>query len=100
MAAVDRKSAPDAPSAPSAPIVDGIVLAAGRSSRMGRPKAGLELDGRTFLERCVSLLQEGGCRAVVVVVAAGAAPDLPGDVVQAVNPDAGSQQIDSIRIGL
>jgi molybdenum cofactor cytidylyltransferase len=89
--------------------VHGIVLAAGRSSRMGAPKADLELDGRTFLERCIDLLRQGGCRAVVVVVSderagagvTGGAPSLPGDdVLVTVNPDPASQPIDSLRIGL
>ncbi len=82
--------------------VDGIVLAAGRSSRMGRPKAELLLDGRTFLERCVEALRQGGCRSVVVVLGgeAGAAEPAREGVVHARNPDPGSQPIDSLRIAL
>lgn len=82
--------------------VDGIVLAAGRSLRMGAPKAELELGGRTFLRRAVDALRDGGCRSVVVVVgrrrdAAVAAEE---GVVYTLNADPGSQQIDSLRIGL
>lgn len=49
-------------------IVPGVVLAAGRSSRMGRPKALLPAGGgETFLSRIVRTLREGGVRDVVVV---------------------------------
>lgn len=53
--------------------IAGIILAAGFSTRMGRPKALLELDGRTFLERCVAALRGGGAEEIVVVT--GAAHD-------------------------
>jgi CTP:molybdopterin cytidylyltransferase MocA len=39
---------------------------------MGGPKALLQLDGRTLVERGVELLREGGCDPVVVVVGAAA----------------------------
>lgn len=45
----------------------GIVLAAGGSSRMGRPKALLERGGRSFVEHAVHALRGGGCAQVVVV---------------------------------
>lgn len=48
-------------------MIGGIVLAAGRSRRMGRPKALLELNGETFLSRAISALAGGGCSRVVVV---------------------------------
>ncbi len=82
--------------------VDGIVLAAGRSSRMGRAKAELVLDGRTFLDRCVGVLLAGGCRSVVVVLGGEADPAEPArdGVLHARNPDPGSQPIDSLRIAL
>ena len=89
-------------------MIAGIVLAAGRSRRMGEPKAFLRLDGRTFLERAVSALRAGGCDRVVVVaggqeddVAAGVA-----DLAEAMgayvvrNPAAESEQVDSLRVGL
>lgn len=44
-------NAPEAPKRPPA-----VVLAGGRSSRMGRPKAGLILNGRTILDHIVERL--------------------------------------------
>ena len=47
-------------------IFDAVVLAGGRSSRLGgQPKAGLILDGESLLQRAVAATS--GCRAVVVV---------------------------------
>ncbi len=39
-------------------VVRGLVLAGGKSRRMGRDKTRLEIDGRTLLERAVTLLRE------------------------------------------
>ena len=47
--------------------VAGLILAAGASARMGRPKATLELDGRSFVELGVATLLEAGCSPVLVV---------------------------------
>lgn len=82
--------------------IGGIVLAAGMSSRMRRPKAQLQLGGRSFMDQCTDALRGGGCDPVVVVVGEGAqAPAHEGDgVIRAVNPAQGSEQIESIRIGL
>ena len=50
-------------------VIPAIVLAAGKSSRMGRPKATLPLDGRdTFLTRIVRTFTEASVDDVVVVV--------------------------------
>jgi nicotine blue oxidoreductase len=89
-------------------MIAGIVLAAGRSRRMGEPKAFLRLDGRSFLERAVRALREGGCEDVVVV-AGPREDDVQRQVAEtalalgarvAVNGAAGSEQVDSLRIGL
>ena len=49
------------------PPLWGLVLAGGRSSRMGRDKATLvHPDGRTLLRRCCDLLSEAGCESVAV----------------------------------
>jgi CTP:molybdopterin cytidylyltransferase MocA len=45
----------------------GIILAAGESRRMGTPKALLELDGETFLDRLILTLG-GSCSSVIVVL--------------------------------
>lgn len=86
------------------PPVDGIVLAAGRSARMGRPKPLLRVDGETFMERAVRRLAAGGCRAVSVVVRADDAPvqRLARAVGAALvlNPHPASEQIDSLRLAV
>ena len=46
--------------------VTGMVLTGGRSSRMGRDKASLVLDGRTLLERTVAALEVVADEIVVV----------------------------------
>lgn len=51
-----------------------VILAGGRSSRMGRDKAGLTLDGEAFLTRLVSRFQEAFDR--VYVSGPGGLPDL------------------------
>ena len=98
MSAHDRK--PPAGREQAVPRVDGIVLAAGRSSRMGRDKAALELGGSTFLERAAATLRDGGCQAIVAVTSESQSANLPMGVAAAINPDPGSQQIVSIRIGI
>ena len=89
-------------------MIAGIVLAAGRSRRMGRPKAFLQLDGRSFLERAVAALRDGGCDPVVVV--AGPPGDPAADEISlaaarlgatvARNADPESPQVASLRAGL
>jgi molybdopterin-guanine dinucleotide biosynthesis protein A len=59
----------------------GIVLAGGRSSRMGAPKAWLEWHGSTLLRRTCGLVARGTGGPVVVVRALGQElPALPGSV--------------------
>ena len=54
-----------------------IVLAGGRSTRMGQPKASLEWDGSSLLERTVVTLARVAPRVVVVRAAGQALPHLP-----------------------
>jgi molybdenum cofactor cytidylyltransferase len=55
-------------------MIPGIVLAGGKSSRMGRPKALLPSgpSGETFFDRVTRSLLEGGADEVLVVVGADA----------------------------
>lgn len=85
-------------------MIAGIVLAGGRSRRMGQPKALLKVGEETFLERAVRTLSLGGCGDVVVVlntedpefseVAAGAG----GRTTRGGGVD--TEQIASLRAGL
>jgi CTP:molybdopterin cytidylyltransferase MocA len=47
--------------------VAGILLAAGEGSRLGRPKALIELGGRSLVRRGIALLRDGGTSPVIVV---------------------------------
>jgi len=78
--------------------VAGILLAAGEGSRIGRPKALVELGGQTLAERGVALLCAGGADPVLVVT--GAAPvEIEG--ARAVhNPDWRSGMGSSLAAGL
>ena len=55
----------------------GLLLAGGRSSRMGENKANLTLAGQTLLARGQSLLREAGCQQVVVSGDYGLSNSLP-----------------------
>jgi molybdenum cofactor cytidylyltransferase len=50
-------------------MIPAIILAAGRSTRMGRPKALLPVhpDGPTFVERIVRTVREGGAADALVI---------------------------------
>jgi molybdenum cofactor cytidylyltransferase len=55
-------------------MIPGIVLAAGKSSRMGRPKALLPIGpgGETFVDHVTRTLLDGGVEEVVVVIGSDA----------------------------
>lgn len=78
--------------------VAGLLLAAGSGSRLGTPKALVELDGSTLLERGVALLRKGGCDPVVVVLGAAVVPVEGAQVVVA--PDWADGMSASLRAGL
>lgn len=88
------------------PAVAGVVLAAGRSSRMGRPKGLLPVGDETFVESAVRTLGEGGCDPIVAVLPPGEDTDRMAELVESaggtpvVNADPEAEQVDSLRVGL
>ena len=79
----------------------GVVLAGGRSSRMGAPKAALEWHGSTLLRRTVGILARATGGPVVVVRAKGQElPELPGDVDVIDDPQEGKGPVQGIAAGL
>jgi molybdenum cofactor cytidylyltransferase len=90
-----------------ASVIPAIVLAAGRSSRMGRAKATLPAgDGHTFLTRIVQTFRDAGVDDVIVVVghdadliaSSFAGSGLPARFV--VNRDYDKGQLSSLLAGL
>ena len=64
-----------------------IVLAGGRGTRMGAPKASLAFEGSTLLERAVGMVSEAGCEPVVVAVRFDTpVPELAASVTVVVDP--------------
>ena len=86
------------------PTFAGVVPSSGASTRMGRHKGLLEIDGSTFLQRIVEALREGGCDPVLAVVAEGeealAAEAASAGALVLLNPDPGEGPITSLRIAL
>jgi molybdenum cofactor cytidylyltransferase len=84
-------------------VIFGIVLTAGRSSRLGFPKALAQLDGEIFVARAVRALREGGADPICVVVAPphGSAIEaaLEG-VTFAHNPEPDRGMLSSLQTGL
>jgi len=79
----------------------GVVLAGGRSSRMGTPKAALEWHGSTLLRRTVGILARATGGPVVVVRAHGQElPDLPADVHIVDDPREGKGPVQGLAAGL
>jgi len=78
-----------------------VVLAAGASTRLGRPKQTLMIDGETLVERAVRLATEAGLSPVIVVVGPDTsfAEKMRGCVV-VVNEKASEGMASSIRCGV
>ena len=53
-------------------MIDAIILAAGRSQRMGKPKALLRFEDKTFLEQIISVLKLSDADRITVVLGAEA----------------------------
>ena len=79
----------------------GVVLAGGRSSRMGTPKAALEWHGSTLLYRTTALLSRTVTGPVVVVGSPGQElPELPPGVQVVEDPVEGLGPMQGIATGL
>ena len=89
-------------------MIPAIVLAAGKSSRMGRTKALLPIgsSGETFLTRIIRVLREGGAGAIVVVIGGDAAavraslPSEDASITAVDNPRYEEGQLSSLLVGL
>ena len=86
--------------------VAAIVLAAGRSERMGAFKPLLPFGNSTVIESCIQSLLDGGVETLVVVLAQDLrAQELKhhlqnAQVTLAINPNQGSEMSDSIACGV
>ena len=88
------------PSGPPAAAA-GVVLAGGRSTRMGRPKAGLEWHGSTLLRRVAGIVERAVDGPVVVVRAPGQdLPELPAAVELADDAHEGRGPLEGLKAGL
>jgi molybdenum cofactor cytidylyltransferase len=85
-------------------MLSAIILAAGESSRMGRPKALLLWRGLPFIEHVCASLRAAGVQDRVVVLGGAAAEILaawrPAGEKTTVNPKPEEGQLSSLRAGL
>ena len=75
-----------------------MLLAAGEGSRLGTPKALVELGGRRLVDRGVQLLRDGGAAPVLVVT--GAVPVTAPGALTVHNPDWPTGMGSSLAAGL
>jgi molybdopterin-guanine dinucleotide biosynthesis protein A len=81
--------------------VAGIVLAGGKSTRMGAPKALLPFGSETMLQRVVRLLGEVPVAPIVVVAAPGQElPRLPADAIVTHDEHEGRGPLEGLRAGM
>ena len=84
--------------------VGAVILAAGSSSRMGRPKQTLQFQGLSLLRRATLAALDATCRPVVVVTGAHAEQSRREldqlDVREAYNPDWETGMGSSVRTGI
>ena len=86
--------------------VNAIILAAGRSERMGAFKPLLPFGPKTVIETCIENMRSGGVETVVVVIGQGPrAEELKthlqdSHVTFAIKPDPASEMSDSIACGV
>ena len=85
-------------------MIVALVLAAGESSRMGRPKAFLPVEGVTFIERIVRTLERTKVERICVVLGYNAPEMLKRieylPVEPVINPDYARGQLSSLHAGI
>lgn len=85
-------------------MIIAVVLSAGESSRMGRPKALLPIQGQKFIERIVRVIGQSRVGRTIVVLGhhadqlRGQIEHLPVEVV--INPDYRSGQLSSLQVAI
>lgn len=80
-----------------------LVLAAGASQRLGRPKQNVVLGGQTLLQRTVTIAQEAGLSPIIVVARQGSeysALVASPEIIIAANQNADEGIASSIRCGV
>jgi molybdenum cofactor cytidylyltransferase len=85
-------------------MIAAVVLSAGESSRMGRPKALLPIDGQTFIEKIVAALKQAKLEKIIVILGHNA-PELeakiahlPVDIL--INADYKRGQLSSLQLAV
>jgi molybdenum cofactor cytidylyltransferase len=86
-------------------VICAVILAAGGSARLGRPKQLLELDGRPLVQHVLDAAAVAGLDEIVLVLGDQAAAvqeavELPPTARIALNPDYRAGQSTSLRAGL
>jgi molybdenum cofactor cytidylyltransferase len=85
-------------------MIAAVILSAGESSRMGRPKALLPIEGQTFIDKIVQALRQAGLEKIAVVLGHNAAAmtqkiaHLPVNVL--VNSDYQKGQLSSLQVAV
>lgn len=85
-------------------MIVAVVLSAGESSRMGRPKALLPIEGQRFIERIIRVLGNSKIDRIIVVLGhhadqlRGQIEHLPVEVV--INPDYHQGQLSSLQAAI
>ena len=85
-------------------MIVAVILSAGESSRMGRPKALLPIDGVRFVEKIVAALKSTGVENIIVVLGHNAEEmrqkisDLPVTIL--VNHDYKQGQLSSLQVAI
>lgn len=82
-------------------MIVAVVLSAGESSRMGRPKALLPIEGQTFIEKIIGALKQSSVGKIIVVLGHNAEEmrariePLPVEIL--INPDYKLGQLSSLQ---